>query len=43
MCLYHGDVAYDDETRLEEPGPRHRLVMEPAGWVYVTPAGEIRR
>ena len=43
VCLYDGDVAYDDETRLEEPGPRHRLVMEPAGWIYVTPAGEIRR
>ncbi|HEX5614898.1 MAG TPA: NUDIX domain-containing protein [Acidimicrobiia bacterium] len=43
VCLYDGDVGYDDETRLEEPGPRHRLVMEPDGWVYVTAAGEMRR
>ena len=31
--VYHGDVAYDDGDT-ERPGPRHRLVMAPAGWRY---------
>jgi 8-oxo-dGTP pyrophosphatase MutT (NUDIX family) len=43
VCLYDGDVAYRDEARLEEPGPRHRLVMEPGGWVYETTSGVVRR
>lgn len=28
-----GDAAYLD-GRFDRPGPRHRLVMEPGGWIY---------
>jgi 8-oxo-dGTP pyrophosphatase MutT (NUDIX family) len=35
VCLYGGDVAYDDFERLAEPSPRHRLVMASAAdWQY---------
>jgi 8-oxo-dGTP pyrophosphatase MutT (NUDIX family) len=34
VCLYHGDVAYDDVEQADRPGPRHRLWMRPTGWVY---------
>jgi 8-oxo-dGTP pyrophosphatase MutT (NUDIX family) len=35
ICIYDGDVAWDALERVDEPGPRHRLMM-PAGsdWVY---------
>jgi 8-oxo-dGTP pyrophosphatase MutT (NUDIX family) len=39
VCLYDGDVAYDDVGRLDEPGPQHRLLMGPDGWTYVRPDG----
>jgi hypothetical protein len=35
MCIYVGDVAYDDFGRLAAEGPRHRLYLGDAGWVYV--------
>lgn len=34
LCIYAEDVAWDDVGRLEEPGPRHRLLMADTGWVY---------
>ena len=35
ICIYVGDVAWDDLALVEEPGPRHRLVMPAkAEWVY---------
>jgi 8-oxo-dGTP pyrophosphatase MutT (NUDIX family) len=34
VCLYDGDVAFDDDRRLMDPGPRHRLLMGDAGWIY---------
>jgi 8-oxo-dGTP pyrophosphatase MutT (NUDIX family) len=35
ICIYVGDVAWDDLERVDAPGPRHRLVMPPkAEWVY---------
>jgi hypothetical protein len=39
VCLYDGDVAFDDLTRLDDPGPQHRLLMGPEGWTYVAPDG----
>jgi 8-oxo-dGTP pyrophosphatase MutT (NUDIX family) len=35
ICIYDGDVAWDDLERVEETGPRHRLLM-PSGtdWIY---------
>jgi 8-oxo-dGTP pyrophosphatase MutT (NUDIX family) len=39
VCLYDGDVAFDDVARLDDPGPRHRLLMGPDGWSYVRPDG----
>jgi 8-oxo-dGTP pyrophosphatase MutT (NUDIX family) len=35
ICIYDGDIAWDALERVDEPGPRHRLVM-PSGsdWVY---------
>jgi 8-oxo-dGTP pyrophosphatase MutT (NUDIX family) len=33
-CLYANDVAFDDVAQLDAQGPRHRLVMEKAGWAY---------
>jgi 8-oxo-dGTP pyrophosphatase MutT (NUDIX family) len=35
LCLYEGDVAFDDAGALDADGPRHRLVMEKAAWTYV--------
>jgi 8-oxo-dGTP pyrophosphatase MutT (NUDIX family) len=35
LCLYEGDVAFDDPDALHGDGPRHRLVMEKAAWTYV--------
>jgi 8-oxo-dGTP pyrophosphatase MutT (NUDIX family) len=35
MCIYVGDVAYDDFGRLDAEGPRHRLYLGDAGWVYI--------
>ena len=35
ICIYVGDVAWDALERVDEPGPRHRLVMPAAAdWVY---------
>jgi 8-oxo-dGTP pyrophosphatase MutT (NUDIX family) len=35
ICIYDGDVAWDDLALVDEPGPRHRLVMPAAAeWVY---------
>lgn len=35
VCIYEGDVAYDDPEQHELPGPRHRLLMPgDADWVY---------
>jgi 8-oxo-dGTP pyrophosphatase MutT (NUDIX family) len=31
--LYHGDVAYDGGD-IEQPGPRHRLLLHTSGWEY---------
>lgn len=37
ICIYDGDVAWDDLARVEEAGPRHRLVMPAkADWTYET-------
>jgi 8-oxo-dGTP pyrophosphatase MutT (NUDIX family) len=35
ICIYSDDVAYDDVTRLDAEGPRHRLYLCDAGWEYV--------
>lgn len=38
VAIYHGDVAYEDESRLDEPAPRHRLTMPREGeWSYEQP------
>ena len=29
-----GDVAYGDALHPSVDGPRHRLIMEPSGWIY---------
>jgi hypothetical protein len=35
ICIYDGDVAWDDLARIDEPGHRHRLVMpRDADWTY---------
>lgn len=34
IAIYDDDIAYDDVGRLDEDGPRHRLVMGSAGWSY---------
>jgi 8-oxo-dGTP pyrophosphatase MutT (NUDIX family) len=35
ICVYDGDVAWDDLARVEESGPRHRMLMPREGdWVY---------
>ena len=34
MCIYHEDVAYDDITRIDSDGPRHRLYLHEQGWDY---------
>ncbi len=35
-CLWAGDAGYADGDAAR-PGPRHRLVMDPAGWRYDGP------
>jgi 8-oxo-dGTP pyrophosphatase MutT (NUDIX family) len=35
ICVYVDDVAYEDLGRLDDDGPRHRLVMYDTGWEYV--------
>jgi 8-oxo-dGTP pyrophosphatase MutT (NUDIX family) len=35
VCVYRGDVAYDDRGRLDEHGPQHRLYLRDSGWEYV--------
>jgi hypothetical protein len=35
VCVYPEDVAYDDITQLDAPGPRHRLVLGGESWEYV--------
>ena len=35
ICVYREDVAYEDFTRLDAEGPRHRLYLGDAGWNYV--------
>ena len=35
MCIYPEDVAYDDVSRLDAPGPRHRLYLRGGGWEYL--------
>jgi 8-oxo-dGTP pyrophosphatase MutT (NUDIX family) len=35
ICVYVGDVAWDDLAQIDAPGPRHRLLMPAAAdWVY---------
>ncbi len=34
VVTYDGDVAYEDLSLLESPGPRHRLLMGREGWIY---------
>jgi 8-oxo-dGTP pyrophosphatase MutT (NUDIX family) len=34
VMLWHGDVAYEDDTRFEEDGGRHRLDARTLPWVY---------
>ena len=34
VCVYREDVAYDDLTRIDEAGPRHRLYLREAAWSY---------
>jgi 8-oxo-dGTP pyrophosphatase MutT (NUDIX family) len=35
ICIYDGDVAWDDLQQVDEPGRRHRLLMpRDAEWVY---------
>ncbi len=38
VAIYEGDVAYEDQSRLDEPSPRHRLTMPREGvWIYEQP------
>ncbi|MGK0225293.1 MAG: NUDIX hydrolase [Acidimicrobiales bacterium] len=34
--MWHGDAGYE-AADLDAPGPRHRLVMDPDGWVFEEP------
>jgi 8-oxo-dGTP pyrophosphatase MutT (NUDIX family) len=35
ICIYEDDVAWDDLGRVDDTGPRHRLIMAPdTDWVY---------
>jgi 8-oxo-dGTP pyrophosphatase MutT (NUDIX family) len=37
--VWEGDAAWEDPTvGLDAPGPRHRVVLDPAGWRYEGPA-----
>jgi 8-oxo-dGTP pyrophosphatase MutT (NUDIX family) len=35
LCIYPEDVAYDDLSQLDAPGPRHRLLLGGESWEYV--------
>jgi 8-oxo-dGTP pyrophosphatase MutT (NUDIX family) len=35
VCVYPEDVAYDDLSKLETPGPRHRLMLGGENWEYI--------
>jgi 8-oxo-dGTP pyrophosphatase MutT (NUDIX family) len=35
ICVYPEDVAYDDLSKLDTPGPRHRLLLGGESWEYV--------
>jgi 8-oxo-dGTP pyrophosphatase MutT (NUDIX family) len=35
VCIYSEDVAYDDITRFDAEGTRHRLYLDDAGWNYL--------
>jgi 8-oxo-dGTP pyrophosphatase MutT (NUDIX family) len=35
LCIYPEDVAYDDLSKLDAPGPRHRLLLGAESWEYV--------
>jgi 8-oxo-dGTP pyrophosphatase MutT (NUDIX family) len=35
LCIYPEDVAYDDLSKLDAPGPRHRLLLGGESWEYV--------
>ena len=35
VCVYAEDVAYEDGSRLDDDGPRHRLYLRDGGWEYV--------
>jgi 8-oxo-dGTP pyrophosphatase MutT (NUDIX family) len=35
ICIYPEDVAYDDLTKLDAPGPRHRLLLGGENWEYI--------
>ena len=35
LCIYPEDVAYDDLSQLDAPGPRHRLNLANEGWEYI--------
>ena len=35
LCIYPEDVAYDDLSKLDAPGPRHRLLLGGESWDYV--------
>jgi 8-oxo-dGTP pyrophosphatase MutT (NUDIX family) len=34
ICVYNEDVAYDDLSRIDDPGPRHRLYLRDTAWEY---------
>ena len=34
VCVYKGDIAYDDLGRIDEPGPRNRLNLRKTAWEY---------
>jgi 8-oxo-dGTP pyrophosphatase MutT (NUDIX family) len=35
VCVYREDIAYDDRGRLDDDGPRHRLLLRDTGWEYL--------
>jgi 8-oxo-dGTP pyrophosphatase MutT (NUDIX family) len=35
MCIYPEDAAYDDLSKLDASGPRHRLYLRGGDWEYV--------
>jgi 8-oxo-dGTP pyrophosphatase MutT (NUDIX family) len=35
VCIYPEDVAYDDLSKMETPGPRHRLLLGREAWEYI--------